>query len=325
MRHAHVPTPAILLVVASVFCFTLLDTIMKFATQRYPLPVLIFARYGVQMIAMLVWLGPSMRFDLLRTRRLPLQIVRALILLLSSVFFISALKALPLAEATALNYSTPMIVVLMARVFLGERLTPLRIAFVIAGAIGMVLIVRPGSTIFQGAAGLALLAAVFYAGYQIMTRLLSGENPRVLLFYPAVIGTLVMGFAAPTFDWPVNMPWEHVVLIIIGGLLGTLGHFLFILAFQHAPASSITPFTYMQLVWDAGGMGCVPAVSRRVRGGRHGGHRRQRPCSGASRPSSRAPACARPGDRGLIASLASRRRARQRSAMHTIKTGGTAQ
>ena len=82
-----------------------------------------------------------------------------------------------------------------------------------------------------------------------MTRLLSGENPRVLLFYPAVIGTLVMGFAAPTFDWPVNMPWEHVVLIIIGGLLGTLGHFLFILAFQHAPASSITPFTYMQLVW----------------------------------------------------------------------------
>jgi len=249
MRHAHVPTPAILLVVASVFCFTLLDTIMKFATQRYPLPVLIFARYGVQMIAMLVWLGPSMRFDLLRTRRLPLQIVRALILLLSSVFFISALKALPLAEATALNYSTPMIVVLMARVFLGERLTPLRIAFVIAGAIGMVLIVRPGSTIFQGAAGLALLAAVFYAGYQIMTRLLSGENQRVLLFYPAVMGTLVMGFAAPTFDWPVNMPWEHVVLIIIGGLLGTLGHFLFILAFQHAPASSITPFTYMQLVW----------------------------------------------------------------------------
>jgi uncharacterized membrane protein len=149
MRHTHVPTPAILLVVASVFCFTLLDTIMKFATQRYPLPVLIFARYAVQMVAMLVWLGPSMRFDLLRTQRLPLQIVRALILLLSSVFFVGALKALPLAEATALNYSTPMIVVLMARVFLGERLTPLRIAFVIAGAIGMLLIVRPGGTVFR--------------------------------------------------------------------------------------------------------------------------------------------------------------------------------
>jgi drug/metabolite transporter (DMT)-like permease len=249
MRSSHVPTPAILLVVASVFCFTLLDTIMKFATQRYPLPVLIFARYTVQMVAMLVWLGPSMRFELLRTTRLPLQIVRALILLMSSVFFISALKALPLAEATALNYSTPMIVVLLARLFLGERLTPLRIAFVVAGAVGMLLIVRPGSSVFQGAAGLALLAAVFYAGYQILTRLLSGENPRVLLFYPAIVGTLVMSLAAPGFDWPRDMPWTHAALIVLGGLLGTLGHFLFILAFRHAPASSITPFTYMQLVW----------------------------------------------------------------------------
>jgi drug/metabolite transporter (DMT)-like permease len=249
MRHTHVPTPAILLVVASVFCFTLLDTIMKFATQRYPLPVLIFARYAVQMAAMLVWLGPGMRFDLLRTKRLPMQIVRALILLLSSLCFISALKTLPLAEATALNYSTPMIVVVMARVFLGERLTPIRIAFVIAGAIGMLLIVRPGSTVFQGAAGYALLAAMFYAGYQILTRLLSGENPRVLLFYPAIIGTLVISLAAPGFDWPLDMPWTHLLLIVLGGLLGTLGHFLFILAFRHAPASSITPFTYMQLVW----------------------------------------------------------------------------
>jgi drug/metabolite transporter (DMT)-like permease len=222
---------------------------MKFATQRYPLPVLIFARYAVQMVAMLVWLGPGMRFDLLRTKRLPMQIVRALILLLSSLFFISALKTLPLAEATALNYSTPMIVVVMARVFLGERLTPIRIAFVIAGAIGMPLIVRPGSTVFQGAAGYALLAAMFYAGYQILTRLLSGENPRVLLFYPAIIGTLVIGLAAPGFDWPLDMPWTHLLLIVFGGLLGTLGHFLFILAFRHAPASSITPFTYMQLVW----------------------------------------------------------------------------
>ena len=249
MRHTPVPTSAILLVVGSVFCFTLLDTIMKFATQRYPLPVLVFARYAVQVVAMLVWLGPGMRLDLLRTRRLPMQIVRALVVLASSLFFVGALKSLPLAEATALNYSTPMIVVVMARLFLREPMTPLRIAFVIAGAVGMLLIVRPGSSVFQGAAGYALAAAVFYAGYQILTRLLAGENPRVLLFYPAVVGTLVMSLVAPAVEWPVHMPWPHVILIVCGGLLGTLGHFLFILAFRHAPASAITPFTYMQLVW----------------------------------------------------------------------------
>ncbi len=102
----------------------------------------------------------------------------------------------------------------MARLFLGEPMTPVRIAFVIAGAVGMLLIVRPGSSVFQGAAAYALLAALFYAGYQILTRLLAGENPRVLLFYPAIIGTLVMSLLAPGFDWPASMPWTHVVLII---------------------------------------------------------------------------------------------------------------
>ena len=128
-------------------------------------------------------------------------------------------------------------------------MTPVRIGFVIAGVVGMLLIVRPGSDVFKGATLYALGAAFFYATYQILTRLLAGENPRVLLFYPAVVGTLIMTLLAPGLEWPDRMPWAHVVLIIVGGLFGTLGHFLFILAFRHAPASSITPFTYMQLVW----------------------------------------------------------------------------
>jgi drug/metabolite transporter (DMT)-like permease len=249
MRHAHVPTSAILLVVGSVLCFTLLDTITKFTTQLYPVPMLVWARYAVQMIAMLIWLGPSMRLDLLRTQRLPLQLFRGIILLASSLAFVTALKSLPLAEATALNYLTPVIVVIMARLFLREPMTPMRVLFVVAGLAGMLLIVRPGSTMFQGAALYAFAAALFYASYQILTRLLAGENPRVLLFYPAVVGTAIMSALAPGFEWPAQMPWTHVALIICGGLFGTLGHFLFILAFRHAPASAITPFTYMQLVW----------------------------------------------------------------------------
>jgi drug/metabolite transporter (DMT)-like permease len=249
MRHDHVTPSAIVLVVASVFCFTLLDTIMKSMTQLYSLPVLVWARYAVQTIAMLVWLGPGMRFDLLRTKRLPMQLFRALVVLASSLLYVSALKSLPLAEVTALNYSTPVMVVIMGRLLLGEPMTAVRIGFVVAGAVGMLLIVRPGTSVFQGAAAYALLAALCYAGYQILTRLLSGENPRVLLFYPAVFGTLVLSVLAPGFDWPTQMPWTHAVLIVCGGLLGTLGHFLFILAFRHAPASAVTPFTYMQLVW----------------------------------------------------------------------------
>jgi drug/metabolite transporter (DMT)-like permease len=176
-------------------------------------------------------------------------VVRASVLLLSSLLFVSALRALPLADATALNYSTPVLVVLLAVIVLGERMSPARIGFVAAGIAGMLLIVRPGTDVFQGAALYALGAACCYAVYQVLTRMLAGENPRVLLFYPALLGTLAMSALAPTFDWPAAMPWQHVVLIVIGGLTGTVGHFLFILAFRHAPASAVTPFTYMQLVW----------------------------------------------------------------------------
>ena len=249
MRHGHVPTSAVFLITASVLCFTLLDTITKFTTKLYPVPVLVWARYLVQLVAMLLWLGPSMRMSLLHTRRLPMQLVRAVLLLLSSLLFVSALRALPLADATAINYSTPVLVIVLAVLFLGERMTRARIAFVIAGIVGMVLIVQPGSDVFHGASLYAIGAACCYGVYQILTRVLAGENPRVLLFYPALLGTLIMSALAPGFDWPASMPWQHVVLIILGGLFGTMGHLLFILAFRHAPASALTPFTYMQLVW----------------------------------------------------------------------------
>jgi drug/metabolite transporter (DMT)-like permease len=248
VRHP-VPTSAVLLTVAAVLCFALLDVITKFTTALYAVAVLVWARYAVQFLAMLLWLGPSMRGRLLHTRRLPLQLVRSAVLLLSSLLFVSALRALPLADATALNYSTPVLVVLLAVPLLGERMSAARVAFVAAGVVGMLLIVRPGTSIFQNGSLYALAAAGCYAVYQILTRLLAGENPRVLLFYPALVGTLVMSLLAPTFDWPARMPWQHAALIVLGGLAGTLGHFLFIHAFRHAPASAITPFTYVQLVF----------------------------------------------------------------------------
>ncbi|MDQ2915883.1 MAG: DMT family transporter [Pseudomonadota bacterium] len=245
----HVPVAAIVLITSSVLCFTALDAITKYLTQRYTVPLLVWARYSVQFVAMLVWLGPGMRLDLLRTKRLRFQVFRAILLLASSLFFVMALRSLPLAEATALNYTTPIVVVLMGRLLLGERMTSARIAFVAAGVVGMLLIVQPGSDVFHGAALFGLCTAIFYACYQITTRMLIGEDPRVLLFYPAVLGTAIMSALAPGFDWPASMPWSHVSLIVCGGLFGTLGHFLFILAFRLAPASALTPFTYTQLVW----------------------------------------------------------------------------
>ena len=102
--------------------------------------------------------------------------VRAVVLISSSLCFFTALKFLPLAEATALNYSTPVMVTLMAAWFLRERITRPRWVFVGAGFLGMLLIVRPGSEMLHPASLFALGAAALYATFQILTRKLAGAN-----------------------------------------------------------------------------------------------------------------------------------------------------
>jgi len=246
---AHIPLAAILLIVGAVGCFTLLDATVKHLAARYPVSLLVWARYFVQALAMVVWLAPKMGRRLVASPQTGLQLARGAILVASSVFFVNALRLMPLAEATAINYTTPTLVILLSVLILKERMTPPRWAFVVAGLVGMLLIVRPGAAIFHGGAVFALAGAFCYAAYQITTRKLAAEDPRVTLFYPALVGSVLMTLALPFGEAPAGIPWADGALIALAGALGTVGHFLFILAFQRAPASGLTPFTYMQIVF----------------------------------------------------------------------------
>jgi drug/metabolite transporter (DMT)-like permease len=247
--HAHVPLSAVLLISGAVLCFTILDAGVKSLSQRYPIPLLVWARYLIPALLTSVWLLPRMGASLLRTKRPGLQIARGVLQPISSLLFFSALKYMPLAEATAINYATPVLVMILAVIFLGERMTRPRIALVIAGVAGMLIIVRPGSEVFQVGALLVLGAGMFYGVFQILTRKLASEDSRVLLFYPSVVGTLVMSAVLPWYGVDVAMPWQDLALIVAAGVVGTIGHFMFILAFQRAPASALAPFTYVHLVW----------------------------------------------------------------------------
>jgi drug/metabolite transporter (DMT)-like permease len=115
----------------------------------------------------------------------------------------------------------------------------------------MLLIVRPGSDMLTPAALFALGAALLYAIFQILTRKLAGENLMVLLAYPSVIGTAALSLIVPFFfrddAW---YPMVDTAAFVSIGAIGFLGHYLFIRAFQRAPASAIAPFTYTQLVWS---------------------------------------------------------------------------
>ncbi len=245
----HIPPSAVLMIAGAVLCFAVLDGIIKYLAPRQPVPLLVWARWSFQVVAMLIWLGPTMGVKMVHTRQLKLQLVRGGLLIGSSLFFMTALSHLPLADATALNYTTPTIVIVLAILFLRERLTPARAAFVVAGLVGMLMIVQPGAEFFRGASLYALGSAVCYAVYQITTRMLAGEDPRVTLFYPALVGAALMTLVWPWFGSRAELVWTDVALLAVIGVLGTVGHFLFILAFQRAPASALTPFTYLQLVF----------------------------------------------------------------------------
>ncbi len=169
-------------------------------------------------------------------------------------------------------------------------MTAARIAFVVAGVAGMLMIVRPGADIFRGASLLALASAACYAVYQITTRMLAGEDPRVTLFYPALVGAVADDAWCGRGSARASTSRGSTSCCCCAiGVLGTVGHFLFILAFQRAPASALTPFTYVHLVFATLiGWLAVRRPARRAHVRRHGAHRRQRPAAHVAR----AAACA---------------------------------
>jgi drug/metabolite transporter (DMT)-like permease len=244
------PISAIALIITACACFTSIDVTVKYLSQRYPVPLLVWARWGVQALLMFAVLAPKMRWKLVRTARPALHLVRGTVLIASSLCFFSAVKYLPLAEATALNYTSPILVTLLAGWLLHERITLPRWGFAAAGFIGMLLIVRPGTEMLSGASLFALAAAAAYAGYQILTRKLSGEDLRVLLFYPCLCGAVLMSIVVAFLHDEAWYPTSDLVLFLGIGVMGSVGHWLFTRAFRLASASAIAPFTYVQLVFS---------------------------------------------------------------------------
>lgn len=249
-RHpGRIPASAVIVMVIAVFLFAVVDSMHKYLAQRYPVAMITWGRWAVQTLLLLIWVGPHMGTSLFRTRQLPVQLARGALLIASAMLFMTALRYMPLADATAIHYSNPTLVVILAVLFLDERMTRARLVAIVACIAGMLLIVRPGAAVFQEASLFALAAAACHGTFQILTRKLAGEDPRVLLFYPALIGTLALTLVMPWIPLPGEVRGIDIAMIVGCGGIGTLSNFLFILAFQRAPASGITTFSYVHLVW----------------------------------------------------------------------------
>ena len=245
-------TPAlrgILLMVAAVGVFVLMDTTAKYLSRWYPVPLIVWARYASNLAVLLAFLAARGELRYLRTARPGLQFARGLLLALATLLFFTSLSVLPLANANAIGFVMPLFVAALAVPMLGERLEMARLLAILAGLVGALIIVRPGSELFTPYALLPLGMAVCNALYQILTRKVAGlEPPLTSLVWGALVGAVLLSAIAP-FVWVSPQAVSHGVLIVVIGILASVGHFLLIKAYDYANATLLAPFTYSALIW----------------------------------------------------------------------------
>nr|WP_235588939.1 DMT family transporter [Halomonas chromatireducens] len=232
--------------------FTLLDTGVKWLTQSYSPVQVVWARYAGHMLVLggyLLMLGwPRCRAIMASVESLPGQLVRGLLLLAASTFAFLAFRELPLLQVYVINFSSPLLVTLLAIPLLKERVTLASGGAVVVGFIGVVIAVGPLDWRAQPAALLPFGMAFCFALYQLATRRFGrNDHPLASLFYAGLAGALASSLIVPFFWTPIAA--GHIPLFLLVGALGAVSQLMLILAMRCAPASLVSPFLYLQIVW----------------------------------------------------------------------------
>jgi len=247
LDNRHQSLYGVLLILLSGILLASHDGLSKYLTQLYPVFLVVWARYLAQVVLMLGMFAPRMGRRVFHTLRPWPQLLRGLSLVSVSIMFISGLRYIPLAEATAVIFLTPLMVT-VASALLGERVSHSQWLAVGVGLLGVMIIVRPGGALFTPAVLLPFGAAISFTVYQLLTRRLSGtDHPVTSNFLSSLVGFLVMSVLV-TFNW--RTPSVHdAVLMASLGLMAMSGHLVLTQAFRYASAASLAPFTYGQIVF----------------------------------------------------------------------------
>ncbi|MBI1774905.1 MAG: DMT family transporter [Proteobacteria bacterium] len=239
---------AIVYVLVTVTLFAFMNGTAKYLTQSYPVIQVLWGRFFFAMLVTLIYMyGPNF-IGRLRTRRPALQFVRSCLMLGCTLMFITALSLMPLAEVEALNFTAPLFVTALSLPLLGETVDARRWIAVLAGFVGVLVIIRPGAGVMSWAALLPVCVALGYALYQITTRYVGNSDPALTsLFYAGLLGTVGFSAIVP-FYWQTPSPVDWLLFGAVG-TVGASSHLLMIKALALAPASVLQPFGYIELVW----------------------------------------------------------------------------
>lgn len=233
--------------VLAVACFAVLDTAVKYVGAFVPVLVAVWFRYVFQAVAVTAFMLPVRGRRLLHTEHPRFQLLRGALLLTVSALSFVAVQFMPVGEFTAFVMTTPLVVTLLAALFLKEQVSLLRWLLVSGGFVGALLVVQPGGASFGWATLLPLAMVITYAWFQILTsRLARTEDPMTMHFYTGWVGAIIATAVLPLV-WQAMPDATTFALLCLVGLMGTVGHFLLILAFARAPASTLTPYLYTQI------------------------------------------------------------------------------
>lgn len=244
---------AILLMVAALVMFSGLDTTAKYLVTHTSIPVaqlswLRFLGQFVLLLTLVPALGLLTTRELFTTRRLGWQLVRSVLMAATTVLNFLALQYLRLDQTITIVFLAPLVVALLAGPLLGEWVGWRRMLAILVGFGGILIAVRPGVAEVHPAVIYSFVGMLAYALFMILTRRIAAyDPPLVTLFYSMFVGTI---FGAPIAlsDWVWPPDWVTWLMLLSLGVLGGTGHYLFILAYRLAPASTIAPFLYLQLL-----------------------------------------------------------------------------
>jgi drug/metabolite transporter (DMT)-like permease len=242
------PFKGIALILLSTVFLGCSDITAKYLSTSLPSIEITWIRFLTFALMFTPVMLPSSPLYAMRTERLGLHVMRGAALLGSSLFFITGLGFLPIAEASATGFVAPLFVTALSILFLGEKVGMRRWFATALGLIGVLIILRPGTGAFHLAAFFPVVSAACWAGTLILTRMMSGREAVVTtMAYSSLAGLAILTAIVP-FVW-VTPSWTAIALGIFIGVASTAGQWIVVLAYRYGDASVLAPFSYSQLLW----------------------------------------------------------------------------
>jgi drug/metabolite transporter (DMT)-like permease len=258
-------TQGILCLVGALGALTLSDSIIKWLSPDMALHQITLLRSCFALLLVMVFVQLEGGLVTLQTKRPVLHFLRGSMLVLANMFFFVGLAAMPLAETVVLFYTAPLFICMLSQPVLGEKVGLRRWCVIVLGMIGVIIMLRPGSDVFQSVSLLPIMAALCYAAMTMMTRKLGiRESAGALTFYIQIAFIVISGavglivgdggydiygnssltFLLRAWYWPSLVQWQ---LLLLCGLIVACGGYLMSQAYRLGEAPAVAPFEYASL------------------------------------------------------------------------------